>query len=231
MGSSEVSCVRRLGLAALVLALPLFLAACGSDSSPDSASPSSTPGLDVAPSSTTAPAATVVEPTTTPAPVPSTQPAPSPTTESLEVAVEGSADFMAWTERALDLIESEAPEWYEQVTQSIAKIIEVEAGSGIFVTTKTYQVGRQTAYAPGYGEAKQLIWYAGTIVHDSCHSERYHGGLVHNGKEGEVACLIDQKAAIQLFDTDAFFASYIQGLIDGADDPANQYWNTPNRHW
>jgi hypothetical protein len=28
-----------------------------------------------------------------------------------------------------------------------------------------------------------------------------------------------------------YFSNYIQGLIDGADDPKNQYWNQPNRHW
>jgi hypothetical protein len=42
---------------------------------------------------------------------------------------------------------------------------------------------------------------------------------------------MDQKAALLLMDTDAGFTSYIQGLIDGADNPANQYWNNPNRHW
>jgi hypothetical protein len=40
-----------------------------------------------------------------------------------------------------------------------------------------------------------------------------------------------QKAALELMTNNPFFANYVQGLIDGADDPANQYWNQSNRHW
>jgi hypothetical protein len=158
-------------------------------------------------------------------------PSVTPASESPDIVVQGSADFVDWTSRALDLIRTKAPEWHDQVTDSIDVIVSVPSGSGIVVQTKTFRVGDQTAHAPGYNETKQLIWYAGTIVHDSCHSERYEAHLVHNGKDGEIACLMDQKAALLLMDTDAGFTSYIQSLIDGADNPANQYWNNPNRHW
>ena len=99
------------------------------------------------------------------------------------------------------------------------------------VFSKVYLVGELTAYAPGFPPAAQLIWFAGTIVHDSCHSERFDQGLVYLGKEGEIACLTDQKAALLLLDTDPYFSDYVQGLIEGADDPANAYWTNPNRHW
>ena len=68
-------------------------------------------------------------------------------------------------------------------------------------------------------------------MHDSCHSERYEEGLEYHGKDAEVACLTDQKAALELLDAGTYFLDYVQGFIDGADDPANSYWANPNRHW
>ncbi len=123
------------------------------------------------------------------------------------------------------------PVYYTQVIESIRFIESVEAGSGMDVFNKVYLVGDVTAYAPGFGEDAQLIWYAATIVHDSCHSARYDRGEQHRGKEAEVACLMDQLSALGALNENAGYSSYIQGLIDGADDPENQYWNNPNRHW
>ena len=105
------------------------------------------------------------------------------------------------------------------------------AGSGIVVQEKRFKVGDITAHAPGYPPAQQLIWYAGAIVHDANHSALFSAGQPHSGKDAEVACLMVQKAALLKIETNNYFSSYVQGLIDGADDPANQYWTQPNRHW
>jgi hypothetical protein len=165
------------------------------------------------------------------APTATPQPTATPAAPSIEIV--GDDDFKAWTQRALEMIQPRAAEAYAEVTASIDIIESVPAGSGMYVEEKRYAVGEQTAYAPGYDEAQQLIWYAGTIVHDAHHSARYIRGDDPLGKDAEIACLTVQKAALELMTDDPFFRDYVQGLIDGADDPANQYWNQPleNRHW
>ena len=97
--------------------------------------------------------------------------------------------------------------------------------------TKTYRVGRQTAFAPGYPTSEQIVWLAGTIVHDACHSNLYRAGEEFTGKAAEITCLERQLEALNLIDDKDSFAKYVKGLIEGADDPNNQYWNDPNRHW
>jgi hypothetical protein len=166
-----------------------------------------------------------------PTSVPATQPAATTIASQESFIIEGDTEFVAWTEQALDLLRTEAPEWYVQVDASVRTFRSVPSGSGMDVFGKVYLVGEVTAYAPGFQPAQQLVWYAGTIVHDSCHSERFDQQLVYQGKEGEIACLMDQKAALLLIDTGTYFSNYVQSLIDGADDPANAYWTTADRHW
>ena len=114
---------------------------------------------------------------------------------------------------------------------NVTRIRQVESFSGMCYDTGTYRVGEETAHAPGYRKAEQVVWLAGTIVHDGCHRARFVAGLVPGGKEGEVACLEIQEAALRNIDSSPFFADYVRLLIDGADDPANQYWTAENRHW
>ena len=99
----------------------------------------------------------------------------------------------------------------------------------MLVLTKTFMVGTATAFAPGHSSANQVAWLASAIVHDACHSVRFWAGQAWQGKVGEVACLEEQLAAMDLIG--GLFSNYLRGLIEGADDPENQYWNDPNRHW
>ncbi len=100
------------------------------------------------------------------------------------------------------------------------------------VVEKRFDVGDETAHAPGYDEAN-----AAGLVRRHDRPRRAPQRPLHaaaeypSGKDAEIDCLTVQMAALQLMTDDPFFANYVQGLIDGADDPANQYWNQPNRHW
>jgi len=188
----------------------------GSASDPVAPEPSATLTLE-ATATGAAPPTTASEPTETPEP------------EGIEVI--GDEAFKTWAQQALTLIETRAPEAYKEVRASIKVIESVAAGSGMYVEEKRYAVGDETAHAPGYDEAQQLVWYAGTIVHDAHHSALNARGEPYTGKDAEIDCLTVQKAALRLLTDDPFFANYVQGLIDGADDPVNQYWNQPNRHW
>jgi hypothetical protein len=208
----------RLLPAAFVLTLALLLLSCKANTS--SAGEPATETTVPVPQAT---AAVVASPTTPP------EPTATPEPEGIEVI--GDAAFVAWTQQALGLIETRAPEAYGEVLSSIRVIESVTAGSGINVEEKRFAVGDETAHAPGYDEAQQMVWFAGTIVHDAHHSALFGRGEAYTGKDAEISCLTVQEAALQLLTDDPFFANYAQGLIDGADNPANQYWNQPNRHW
>ena len=156
---------------------------------------------------------------------------PSPTSVPEGIRIFGADEFVTQVESALQLLEERAPDALERVRQGIARIVSVPAGSGMDVFTKTFQVGWVTAFAPGFDAPQQVIWLAGTIVHDACHSNLYAEGRVYYGKEGELTCLREQLEVLDLIDDETFFSNYIEELIEGADDPENQYWNDPNRHW
>ncbi len=203
------------GLAAFLL----ILAGCKAEST---TSPSEAGAGDLAPTSVAA-ATAVTAPTATPE--------ASATAAVKAIEVIGDDDFKAWTARALELIELKAPEAFAAVQASIDVINSVAAGSGMYIEEKRFAVGDQTAHAPGYDEDGQLLWYAGTIVHDAHHSDQFRRGVPHAGKAAEVECLTVQQAALRLMTEDPFFPTYLQGLIDGAGDGASQYWNQPNRHW
>lgn len=145
--------------------------------------------------------------------------------------MQGSDDFVGHTGNALALLQERAVSYYEQVFTYIDTIKSVPAGSGMHVETKIFDVGDETAYAPGYNLTQQVAWYAGAMAHDSCHSRLHANGEPHRGKAAEIACLEDQLMALQSMGATRRFVDYVQGLIDGADDPENQYWNDPNRHW
>ena len=211
--------------AVVLILLTVLLLGCKANSDPATATPTAEPAATTAsaPESSPTPAAT---------PVPcSPEAAALHTPVANEIEIRGSDEFKAWTAQALELIATRAPDAYREVTQSIKVIESVPAGSGMYVEELRYAVGDQTAYPDGYDTDDQLIWYAGTIVHDANHSALCQQGKPYSGKEAEVASLQAQKAALELLSDNPFFANYVQGLIDGADDPANQYWNQPNRHW
>jgi hypothetical protein len=200
----------------LLISAGVIAAACGGGGSKDSAS------------SVPTQAASGAEPTRA---APTTAPSPAATTRPEGIEIKGTDTFKSWTQQALDLLKTKAAPEYAVVMANVWVIESVTAGSGMVVQEKRFKVGDITAYAPGHPAAQQLIWYAGTIVHDANHSALFAAGKPHSGKEAEVACLTVQKAALLKIETNSYFSGYVQGLIDGADDPVNQYWTQPNRHW
>jgi hypothetical protein len=158
-------------------------------------------------------------------------PSPAPTARPAGIEIRGSEDFKTWTTQALDLLKTKTPPHYQLVMDSVWVIESVTAGSGMVVQEKRFKVGDETAHAPGHPAANQLIWFASTIVHDANHSALFIKGQTYSGKEAEVACLKVQREALQKIENGTYYTNYVQGLIDGADDPKNQYWNQPNRHW
>jgi len=205
----------------------LLLAACGSSAEPE---------VTVTAQQTTTTAATTTTSSSTTTTVLITSTTAETTTTTLAaititIVVVGDDEFGTHTSETLELLAADAPDGYAQVVAYIDVIEAVDAGSGMDVFTKTYLVGQETAYAPGFSRDEQVVWYAGTIVHDSCHSRLYSEGEPYIGRDSELACMLDQLDALEALDRSEFFESYVQGLIDGVDDPENAYWSDPNRHW
>lgn len=191
-------------------------------------------GTTVTTTTTSAPASSTTTTTTVPATTTTVAATSTTATTSTTVVttldIVGDEAFTTQTESALQLLAGDAAVGYAQVIAYIVTIESVVAGSGMDVFTKTYLVGDETAFAPGFNDDDQVVWLAGTIVHDSCHSRLYSEGEEYIGRDAELACMVDQLAALESIDND-FFENYVQGLIDGVDDPENAYWNDPNRHW
>ncbi len=164
--------------------------------------------------------------TPTPSPTDTYSPTPPPHPEII-----GTERFIAQVQEALQLIAEHDPEAFVRVRDGIITFQSVAAGSGMDVYSKIYLVGNQTAFAPGYSRSRQVVWLAGTIVHDACHSNLYAAGEEFTGKAAEITCLERQLATLERIDDTGLFVDYVDSLIKGADDPNNQYWNDPNRHW
>jgi hypothetical protein len=173
-----------------------------------------------------APSVPVLDPEHCPASLP-----PADATTADGIAIEGDAGFVAHVQNALDLLASKAPAAYAEVVDRVTRIRSVPNFSGMCYDTGTYRVGHETAYAPGYPKDQQVVWLAGTIVHDGCHRARFVAGEVPGGRDGELDCLQQQAAALKLIDSGGRFRDYVDDLVKGVDDPKNQYWNDPNRHW
>ena len=203
----------------------LILAACGGSAEPEIT-------VTAQQTTTTAATTTTSSSTTTTVLITSTTAETTTTTlAAITIAIVGDDEFGTYTSETLQLLAADAPDGYAQVVAYIDVIEAIDAGSGMDVFTKTFLVGQETAYAPGFSRDEQVVWYAGTIVHDSCHSRLYSEGEPYIGRDSELACMLDQLDALEALDRSEFFESYVQGLIDGVDDPENAYWNDPNRHW
>lgn len=120
-----------------------------------------------------------------------------------KLSIKGDRDCIVNTNQALDLLKNKAKEYYDLVNKYIGVIDCKEQGSGMAAYEKPprFIAGRATRDA---GE----IWYAGSIVHDSCHSRQYNDYLlksllktvpdnVWTGKNAEKECLDIQYEALK----------------------------------
>ena len=146
--------------------------------------PTPAPTLALTPTATSLPS-----PTATPVPTPTATPSPfltvawtssAPATYPFRdiehhVVIDGDGACNTQSIQALDLLRSKAPTHYGVVNQYVGIIQCVESGSGMAADLDPPR------YLAG-GETKQAgtIWYAGTIVHDTCHAKLYHDFLAQS---------------------------------------------------
>jgi hypothetical protein len=156
------------------------------------------------------------------------------TTEAVrvgEIAIEGSSDFKAETEKALALLKTTSD--YSEVSDNIGKIQEFEhSGMDVYADVPTFQVGKDTW-------SGDTIWYASTIAHDSCHSRLYaeakkaNGGNEPNrdtwsGSKAETTCLKFQIKVLAEIGGDK---GTINALQEEVENPHYQEVPYENRTW
>ena len=80
------------------------------------------------------------------------------------------------------------------------------------------------AHAPGHEPGLQLICYAGTIVHEACHRVRYEESVAYSCiYPGMYVSPPSLSKGLFLNGQTGDFRFLAAVLIDGANDPENQY--------
>ena len=146
------------------------------------------------------------------------------------ICVVGSADFVARTTEALDLLG--ATPHYRDIERYVA-IIKQGRRSGMHAnaTKPTFVVGKRTwSHSP--------LWYAGAIAHDAYHSKLYHDGKsaagreppadCWTGKDAERECLALQIEVLKALDADERTVAYLEEL---RKNPTYQGHNKGLRGW
>lgn len=149
------------------------------------------------------------------------------------IKITGDSTCITKTNQALTLLKNKAIVHYNIIIKFVGTIQCVNSGSGMYAweNPPRYVVGKATVNAG-------TIWYAGTLVHDACHSKEYHDYLlthpgstvpsnVYTGKSAEALCLNAQYDALVKIGATKSTLDYVKNIIN------SNYWNVPysGRWW
>ncbi len=142
-----------------------------------------------------------------------------------EVTIEGSADFIARVEAALDMLKDRAPEWYAYAVSGPDKYKESQ---NVGTLERTFNITR------GHAFAEPLAWLVGVIVHDSCHINRFVAGLLRYESEAEQLyeerlCLQIQIEALEAMNLrgrdNQDMMAYLRDTLENIDNLEYQWWH------
>lgn len=148
------------------------------------------------------------------------------------IKIIGDSNCITSTNQALTLLKTKASVHYNIIIKFMGVIQCVASGSGMYAweNPPRYVVGKATINAG-------TIWYAGTLVHDACHSKEYHDYLlthsgtvpssIYTGKSAEALCLNAQYDALVKIGATKPTLDYVKNIIN------SNYWNVPysGRWW
>ena len=164
---------------------------------------------------------------------------PQRKSESIDgIEINGSAEFLARTKEALELLR---PTPYFPDIQRHMAVIKEGKRSGMRAGAKrpTFVVGKPTW-------SHSALWYAGAIAHDAYHSKLHHDATASTGQtppadcwtgsEAEKQCLAFQLRVLQELEADEKMITYLRGC---AENPAYQgrhrgwmaWWDYLRRWW
>ena len=139
------------------------------------------------------------------------------------VAIEGSADFIARVEAALDMLKDRAPEWYAYAVSGPEKFKEVPESQGAGTWGTTFHITR------GHAFAEPLAWLAGVLVHDACHINLHVAGESYaDSFYEERLCLQIQIEALEAMNLrgrdNQDMMAYLRDLLENIENPEYQWW-------
>jgi hypothetical protein len=138
------------------------------------------------------------------------------------ILVSGSAEFVSKTKAALKLLQKSTS--YKHIRSNLGAIQEAPcSGTWVEGKTPTYHVGKRTWDG-------DLVWFAGTIAHDSLHARLYTNekkrlkgaepaDSVWTGAEAEKKCLRFQLGVLGELGADRTTRDYVAKLIGAPDKP------------
>jgi hypothetical protein len=148
------------------------------------------------------------------------------------VKISGDADCVQKTNQALSLLQKKSSGDFGKVIKNLGVVECGAEGSGAFVweNPARFKVGLATYQA---GE----MWYASTLVHESCHVEQYRnyssshpGGWVpseiFSGSEAESQCLLEQYNELASLGAGQSLLDYTKKIAE------TNYWDIPyEKRW
>ncbi len=130
--------------------------------------------------------------------------------------IQGSETFIDQVSAALDVLRTQAPEWYKYVMDGLKKIREAPDVSGSGTQGTSFSITTSLA-------AAGRLFVASSIVHDACHGhQNLTNSTLSSGVERELECTIIQLEASRVFAP--HLITWLEELIENIHDPAYQWW-------
>ncbi len=148
--------------------------------------------------------------------------------------IEGSARFVSYAERALELIEIHAPEWLKYIyvsgVRKIKMIDTVPVNSSVsgmgfnnigWITHDVFRQRLDPNWAPSNHE---LVSLAGALAHEACHAMQQRTYSQSAGWTNEAACLEAQLAVIEAINRRHSSIHWLRDLIANIQNPDRWWW-------
>ena len=135
--------------------------------------------------------------------------------------IEGSREFLAVMEAALDMLKQRSPKWYAYTDDGLSRVIEVPGYSRIYVRGGIAYFGSDTSIA----RAANPATHAALLVHEACHPLRHRAGQQSGGVEGESACTQIEIHVLDLLGGAPGRRAFLQHVLHNIHDPAFQWWH------
>lgn len=149
----------------------------------------------------------------------------APGSHARAVQVEGSAGFIHMVDRAFQLLQEWAPEWYTYVVSALSKVRQDPGSpsSGIYIDSRTYGVGtniQTIAEVSSYN----VVDMVGGLAHEACHVHQWWDGTATAGWRNEIGCLHAQLAATEAVDPLDRQSPWLRDLIANIENPEYWWW-------
>ena len=135
--------------------------------------------------------------------------------------IEGSREFLAVMEAALDMLKQQSPKWYAYTDDGLSRVIEVPGYNKIYVRGGIAYFGSDTSVA----RAANPATHAALLVHEACHPLRRRAGQQSGGVEGESACTQIEIHVLDLLGGVPGRRAFLQHVLHNIHDPAFQWWH------